>query len=316
MNLKAWIPLVVAIVLGLIAALMAMKLTAPTRSDVIVGDTVKVVSAARGINPGEAIRPDDLTLRPIATIDAPEGTFLDVADLQGRVAQFQMVKGQPVLESLLAPQGAAAGLQALVPQGMRAITIEVDEFSGLAGMIVPTARVDVLSTIRGDQSASMARTIVQNVEVKAVGQRVSPRQESKLPGEQALSRSVTLLVTPEQAETIELAAVTSRPRLVLRGSKDVATAVTRGVTLVDLRGTPRQGGQAPLVTPVIDATDPFESRPPQPAPAQPAVAGPSAARATRQIEIIRGGAVSHVSIEDRRPGAMITGVSVEGLDGK
>lgn len=313
MNLKAWIPLCVAIVLGLIAALMAMKLTTPTRSDVIVGETVKVVTAGRNINPGEALRPDDLTLRPIATIDAPEGTFLHVAELEGRVAQFQMVKGQPVLDSLLAPQGAAAGLQALVPQGMRAITIEVDEFSGLAGMIVPTSRVDVLSTIRGDGEGSMARTIVQNVEVKAVGQRVAPRQEMKLPGEQPLSRSVTLLVTPEQAETIELAAVTSRPRLVLRGSKDDATAATRGVTMVDLRGNPRESGQAPMVRPVIDATDPFDAGPAQPSQAP---ASPPATSAMRQIEIIRGGAVSHVSIEDRRPGALITGVSVERLDGK
>src|SRR5690606_33654717 len=120
-----------------------------------------------------------------------------------------------------------AGLQALIPEGMRAITIEVNEFSGLAGMIRPGAIVDVMSTLQGSGEDAMARTIVQGVRVTAVGQRVSALEEQD--EEAGPARSVTLLVTPEQAEKIELAAVTSRPRLVLRSPADTEPTLSRGV---------------------------------------------------------------------------------------
>src|SRR5690606_787888 len=129
MNLKAWIPLIIAVVLGLIAALFAMKLTRPDPVAVTrIGGTVEVVTATKNIAPGQVINASDLALRSIAAEDAPEGTFVAVEHVQGRVAATQMVAGQPVLKALLAPEGMEAGLQALIPEGMRAITIEVNEF--------------------------------------------------------------------------------------------------------------------------------------------------------------------------------------------
>lgn len=321
MNIKAWIPLVVAVVLGLIAAIMARNLTAPSAVETgKIAGTVEVVTANRNIAPGEEIRPEDLALRTIAAADAPEGTFLDVTELTGRVAMVQMVKGQPVLESLLAPSGVAAGLQALVPEGMRAITIEVNEFSGLAGMIVPQARVDVLATVQGNGEPTVSRTIVQNVEVKAVGQRVSIHQEKSDGEPQEFARSVTLLVTPEQAEAIELAAVTARPRLVLRGSNDRTVAQTNGVTLTELRTGKAVGARRdPFGTRMVEdaGRDPFDAQPviqslsPTTRPTnEPLVIE------TREIQVIRGGVESHVTVEYRRPESIITGVSIDGIDSK
>lgn len=306
MNLKAWIPLIIAVVLGLIAALFAMKLTRPDPVAVTrIGGTVEVVTATKNIAPGQVINASDLALRSIAAEDAPEGTFVAVEHVQGRVAATQMVAGQPVLKALLAPEGMEAGLQALIPEGMRAITIEVNEFSGLAGMIRPGAIVDVMSTLQGSGEDAMARTIVQGVRVTAVGQRVSALEEQD--EEAGPARSVTLLVTPEQAEKIELAAVTSRPRLVLRSPADTEPTLSRGVTLADLRG--RAASQS----------DPFVTRPVSletPATTQPVEhqAGNPFATETREVTIIRGGVESRVMLEYRRPSQLITGVDVEPVE--
>lgn len=321
MNLKAWIPLIIAVVLGLIAAMFAMNLTRPDTTVVTrLSGTVDVVTAVRNIAPGEVITANDVALRSIVAADAPEGTFVSIEQVQGRVANTQLVAGQPVLRGLLAPEGMEAGLQALIPEGMRAITIEINEFSGLAGMIRPGAIVDVVSTLQGNNEDAMARTIVQGVRVTAVGQRVSPIDE---PDEETPpARSVTLLVTPEQAEQIELAAVTSRPRLVLRSPADTAPTQSRGVTLADLRG--RGPGQSdPFLTRPVSYETPVRlessdrSATTQPADQtvqidrmlqQPGVIE------TREVTIIRGGVESRVMLQHRRTPHLITGVDVDTVE--
>lgn len=309
MNLKAWIPLVIAIALGLVAALFARKLTTPPPTTATLGHRIEVATASRTLSPGDEVRPEDVALRPISADDAPEGTFVDVTQVIGRVVTVPMVKGQPVLESCLAPQGTAAGIQALVPEGMRAISLEVNEFSGLSGMLRPGSFVDIISTIHAEGEETMARTVVQNVQVKAVGQRINPQEPAN--GDEPMSRSVTLLVTPEQAEKIELAVVTMRnagagfPWLVLRAPHDKDETGTRGVTVADLRGGARRSGG-----------DPFEVRPVEaPAPTtQPVqlISNPARPFATKQREvtIIRGGVESKVILEVRKPEQVLTGTDL------
>src|SRR5439155_4218808 len=101
---------------------------------------------AHPIGPGQEIRPEDLATGDVSVRSVPEGAYTKVDQLAGRVAQIQLGKGQPIVESLLAPQGSGTGIAALVPIGMRAFTIQVDEFSGLAGMFMPGSRVDVLAS--------------------------------------------------------------------------------------------------------------------------------------------------------------------------
>jgi pilus assembly protein CpaB len=121
--------------------------------------------------------------------------------------------------------------------GMRAISIEINEFSGVGNMLLPGCMVDVLATVPAEQGGEMlSRTVVQNVKIMAVGQRMvsQPKKEGDEP---VVFRSVTLQVTPAEAEAVELAASSGRPRLVLRSGTDTQLTATPGVTTSNLRGS-------------------------------------------------------------------------------
>src|SRR5205085_4086567 len=106
---------------------------------------------------------------------APATSFSNMSEVIGRVLTAPLLSGQPVLQESLAPRGSASGVQALVPPGMRAVTVEVSQSGGLGGLLAPGARVDVLlTTLATDPEKTMARTVVQNVVVLAVGQRMGP----------------------------------------------------------------------------------------------------------------------------------------------
>ncbi len=310
MNAKAWIPLVVAIALGLVAALFASRLTRSGPVNVNdMGDKVQVVAAARTINPGDELKTEDLALSYIGAKDAPEGTFLAVADLTGRIANVPMVKGQAVLEVCLAPIGAAAGIQALVPEGMRLISLEINEFSGLSGMLTPGSFVDIISAIKSENDELMARTIAENVQVKAVGTRINPQE--KPDAEAPMHRAVTLLVTPQQAETLELAVVMMRntgaglPWLVLRAPHDKAEGVSEGITLTDLRGGKPSLGQL-FETRPVEMTEGPTTRPIRLI-ADETPAKPESEFEQREVTIIRGGVETKVMMQIKKPMTIITG---------
>src|SRR5437016_1248343 len=234
MNWKTWVPLILAIVLGVAAAkvardqIMKNKLAAGP-----AGKFVKVVVAKGDIIPGKELKPDDITLAQVQENAAPATAFKTVEDLLGppaRVTEMTITKGQPIVEAMLTQTGSGSGLQALVPPGMRAITMEVNEFSGLAGLIAPGVHVDVIATISdGGSGNQLAKTIVQNVQVKAVGQRTTVAGGDAPANPNEMFRSVTLLAKPEEAEAIELAAATGRPRLVLRGGRDNEIVASAGI---------------------------------------------------------------------------------------
>src|SRR6476659_2475884 len=124
MNWKTWIPLGVAIVLGLAAAMIARGALSRTRGVAPAQPkTVKIVVIKGHVTPGQELAADQLTLGPIAAEVPPQGSFADVSPVVGRVAAAGMFNGQPVMEDLLAPRGSGSGLQSLLPRGMRAITV-------------------------------------------------------------------------------------------------------------------------------------------------------------------------------------------------
>jgi Flp pilus assembly protein CpaB len=173
---------------------------------------------------------------------------------------------------------------------MRAISVEVNEFSGVAGLITPGCRVDLIATINeGSDSMQVARTIVQNVKVTAVGRSTSGSGASEGAADE-LSRSVTVLVSPTEAEAIDLACSTGRPRLVLRGGRDQQIEETPGISLSDLRGG---AGRIELVAPpeAVVVAPPALPLPPVVAP-EPAVVAERPAR--RVIKMIKGGVESTV----------------------
>lgn len=300
MNWKKWAPLAIAIVLGGIAAKLTRDMMARNQgAHQQPRNTIGVVVAKQDLAPGTELTPEMLILTQLSPAAAPERAFSRTDDLVGRVTEIELVKGQAIVEPMLAEAGAGSGLQALIPTGMRAITIEVNEFSGLAGMITPGCRVDVVATLRADSGeAQVARTIVENVKVTAVGQRVvasgsvDPAGKPQGAAEEP-AKSVTLLATPEQAEAIELASAAGRPRLVLRGGRDNQPGNTVGITLAELLGT----AVAPAPIPVVQS-DPFAQAP---APATRPSAEPShepSAPLRRSVQVIRAGLESSVTIEE------------------
>jgi pilus assembly protein CpaB len=292
MKTKAWIPLVLALVLGGAAAKLTRDAMRRGRGGDAPGGLVTVVTAARDVQPGQQFTGADLQESKVPAAAVPPGAFTTTADLIDRVTVTRVAKGQPVLDAVLAPTGAASGVQALIPRGMRAITIQVNEFTGVAGLLTPGCRVDILSTLR-DETGKLAvtRTVAQNVEVRAVGQRVSAAQAGADPSDPnaalPMSQSVTLLVTPAQAETLQLVSTGGTPWLVLRNATDTASVEREGTTLADLRGPARGAVHPAAPEPVGTAVDPFGETPVAPwqLPAAPRSRTVRIIRATREENV-------------------------------
>ncbi len=300
MNWKVWTPLALAIVLGLVAAKIGRNMIRHKDQPLSTQTWVQVVVARQSLAPGQELHPQDLATIDLAGTHVPNGMFAVPADLIGRVLSAPLAQNQPVLESLLAPVGTNAGLQALVPAGMRTITIEVNEYSGLAGLLIPGCHVDVIATLQGDgKQEAISRTVVQNVRVTAVGPYLGNQASED---HNQLFKSVTLFVSPAQAEAIELACATGRPRLVLRGSRDSRPAETSGATLAQLRGTPE-----PL--PAFAAVSTPVPAPVSPAP-QTGPSVPAPAAVCRTIQVLRGGVESRVSFSVPAAAASAPGAEV------
>lgn len=241
MNLKTWVPMGAAIVLGLFAAKLGKDMISKRPAEkTAVSKYAQVVVAKEGIAPGTQLKPMDLVVAQYPENGAPAGSFKSIDDVVGRVITAPLVKQQPVLEGTMAPVGAAAGLPAIVPDGMRAVTIEVNETSGVAGMLVPGCRVDIITVLAADQAnPATAKTVVPNLMIIAIGRRFGTSGPStELEGPPA--RSVTLLATPKQAEMVDLVCRFGNPRLVLRGSREShleKDVDAEGTTLAELRGS-------------------------------------------------------------------------------
>lgn len=264
---KVVVPLVVAIVLGFGAVLMIYSMAHKRHmGPVTVVTPAKMVVAKKAIMPGQNISADDLGTVPVGDKKKLEGTFASIDDVGGRIALMPIGENQPVLASMLADPRAGAGLQALLPDGSRAITLQVDEVSGVGGLLVPGCHVDLLTSLHsGGVESLTSRTLVQDVKVIAVGQSLGPPS-----ADGGMPRSVTLVVSPQQAETIELASNVGRPRLVLRSGADHAIVQSPGVSLAEIDGT------KPLAQ-VADSSG------------------------VRSVTIIRGGTESTVTFSDGMP---------------
>jgi len=294
MNWKTFIPLLLAIGLGLVAAKVARDTLNKQHQPVQPGNYAQIVVTKRALPPGSELTADDLSIGQVSPESVPDQSFATIADALGRTAKVEMVKGQAVVEPLLAERGTGSGLQALVPMGMRAITIEVNEFSGVGNMVAPGCRVDVVATIQGTGGDEIsARTIVQNVKVTAVGQRVTARPDPKdEPNQQNVFRSVTLLCTPEEAEFIELANTTGRPWLILRGNKDEERVETPGISITGLRGKNGTPNGTQRMDPFVPVMGVPTTQQAQTTSAAVAVAPTN----THTVQVIRGGQESIVTI--------------------
>jgi pilus assembly protein CpaB len=245
MNKRLLLVLVFALVVSGVASYLVYRLTATRLSQPAKPATTLVLVAARNLPVGTLIRDPDLRQVEWAG-PIPPNAVLKRGDIVGRGVVSTIYQHEPILESRLAPKGAGAGLAATIPPGMRAVAVRVNEVVGVGGFVVPGMRVDVIVSGRPPNAppslGTVARTVLQNIEVLSAGQNIQRDAE----GKPVSVPVVNLLVTPEQAEILTLAGNEARIQLVLRNPLDTQEAKTKGTAVANLfSGQPFTGTGEP-----------------------------------------------------------------------
>jgi Flp pilus assembly protein CpaB len=225
-----------AILCGLLAVMLVTRYLANVQA--YTRELNNVVVAKTEIPLGAKITAEQLALAPIPNGSAPEGAFRKLEEAVGRVAITPIGTREPITNRKLAPEGTGAGLQAVIPEGYRALTVKVDEIVGVSGFVMPGSYVDVVAVILpAAQSAQsqgpISKIVLQNIKVLANGGNLDQPENQREPN---AVRAVTLLVTPEQAEKLVLAANESKLQLVMRNFGDQEDSQTSGVTKNGLLG--------------------------------------------------------------------------------
>ena len=195
----------------------------------------RYVAVAKALQAGEALKPDNLIF-----VDWPDtiplpGAFAKVDDVSGRSIIYPVAERQPILANYLAAAGSGIGITAKIPDGMRATSVRSDEVVGVAGFLFPGSHVDVLVTYHPLNSVSPATQIVlQDVEVLTAGQNIQPDPQ----GKPVNVSVVTLLLTPQDAERVVLAANQGTIHFVLRNGSDRGLVKPVPVELSALSGAP------------------------------------------------------------------------------
>jgi pilus assembly protein CpaB len=205
--------------------------------------TQKVVVASSDLDIGTEIGPNDVKLIEWPTNAVPANVFNRKEDVVGRGLIVPVIQNEPILPLKLASKEAGAGLPPLIPPGMRALSVRVNEVIGVAGYVLPGTRVDVVVTVSPtDTRADMtSKVILTNVQVLAAGTKIERDVEHNKP---IAVTVVTLLVDPDEAERLTLASTEGKIQLALRNPLDKTTTVTRGVRpsmLLGLSVPVRQG---------------------------------------------------------------------------
>ena len=220
---------VVALALGLVASsLMYKKLQLAGAN----GDPgAQVIVAANDLQVGARIEDRDIRIIRISSDDLPPGAPRKRADVIGHGVIIPISKGEFILPNRLAGENAGSGLPSLIPPGMRAVSVRVNEVVSVAGFVTPGTRVDVLLTgAPGGGSEQETTTVLQNVAVLASGHTL----ERASTGEAQNTAVITLLVTPDDAQRLTLASSEGHIQLALRNpldtkQDDVAAANSRGL---------------------------------------------------------------------------------------
>lgn len=223
---RAIIMLGLSVLLGIAAVLLAARWMGQQAAS----DKTTVLVASRDMELGQAITPAMLQSVPWPKGAVPKGAFDDPKKLEGRVVRISIFKGEPVLAPKLAPEGTKAGLDSVIKAGHRAITIKVNEVVGVAGFLAPGSFVDLLVNFRDEREKPMSRVVLERIMVLAIAQEAQRPDESK----PRVVNAVTLEVTPEQAEKIDLARNIGTLSLILRNQVDTQDAPTDGVRQQDL----------------------------------------------------------------------------------
>jgi pilus assembly protein CpaB len=222
----------VLLLLSLVAGVVAMVLAARWLNEQGSGVSgTQVLVATRDVDLGQPLNASMVQLVSWPADSIPGGSFSAAQAIEGRVLRTQLQKGEAVLEAKLAPAGTKGGLSALIGEGQRAITVKVNEVFGVAGFALPGNFVDVLVNTQDDRDRPVSKIVLERILVLAVAQEAS-RDDTK----PRVVNAVTLEVSPQQAERIDLARSVGTLSLVLRNQVDSDQAKTDGVRKAQLLG--------------------------------------------------------------------------------
>ena len=225
--------MVVAVILALGAVMMAARWINAQAST----STAKVAVAQVDISLGARITPEMIQMVDWPTSVQPPGAIKEAKLLDTRVARSSILRGEPILESKLAPPGTQGGLSAVVAEGKRAMTVRVNDVVGVAGFALPGNYVDILVNTQeeGQRNATkdpnISKIVLERILVLAVAQEAN-RDETK----PKVVNAVTLELTPEQVEKLDLARSVGTLSLVLRNQIDPDPSKTAGATKASLLG--------------------------------------------------------------------------------
>jgi pilus assembly protein CpaB len=221
--------------------------------------TVYIVVAANDLPLGSKIDPGDLKLTRWSADSIPDGAFMNPGQVAGAFVKNEFVTNEPIVAAkLFLGQKTAGVMPLLIPPGLRAVSVQVDEVSDIAGFILPHARVDILVAVAnqggggGGGDKPFSKIVLQNVEVLAVAQEVEKKKD-----EPELVKVVTVLVTPQDAERLALATREGVLHLAMRNYSDSKIVLTAGTDVEELLHqyslsvTPVVALQHPDTAPVI-----------------------------------------------------------------
>jgi pilus assembly protein CpaB len=249
-NTRAVGMLIVSIVLGL--AVTALAVVWVAQKGAIASN--KVVVAVMDIELGSRLNSQMLTTVDWPSGSMPQGAFADLKNLEDRVVKTSIQRGEAILNAKLAPVGTQGGLSAVITDGKRAMTVRVNDVVGVAGFALPGNYVDVMVNAQQDKDGAkineekqqISKTVLEHVLVLAVAQEAG-RDDTK----PKVVNAVTLELTLEDAEKLDLARNIGTLSLVLRNQADKKSGMTAGVTKRQLFGEKEE--PAVKVSAVADA---------------------------------------------------------------
>lgn len=240
-NTRAVVMIAISVIIGLAAVVLASNWVRQQGSLA----TSKVVVAAKDMDLGTRLAPEMLTTVEWPKGSMPQGAMTGEAALgallkdpqtqEPRVLRVSVLKGEAILEPKLAPVGTKGGLSAVIGEGKRAITVRVNDVVGVAGFALPGNYVDVLVNTQdenaknNDKDQTISKIVLERILVLAVAQEAG-RDETK----PKVVNAVTLEVSPDQAEKLDLARSIGTLSLVLRNQVDSAPVTTDGIYKRDL----------------------------------------------------------------------------------
>jgi pilus assembly protein CpaB len=237
---------VLALALGAFVSFTVYKtLVARTASNSDPG--VDAVVAAVDIPIGAKIDNKDVRVAKFPASNIPPGAPSRLSQVLGRGVVLAIGKGEFVLPSKLAAENAGSGLPGLIPPGMRAVSVRVNEVVAVAGFVVPGTRVDVLLTGNPGGPEQQTTTVLENVAVIAAGQRL----ERNSAGEPQMTPVITLLVSPDDAQKLTLASTEGHIQLTLRNPLDTKQEAIPAVKTGALYRTLTVGSNNPAPKPKL-----------------------------------------------------------------